>query len=385
MCAPRSPSPQGQRGFTLVEMMVGLLLAMLTTIIVAQVMVKAEGNRRATTSGADAQVNGALALFSLQRDIQSAGYGLAVNPSALGCTVNYAYNNTVGSFPLAPVVITQGASGAPDTIRVLSSAKGGFSVPVVTTAPHAVADNYATVKSAFGTGAADLVVAVPSTYGTGLQCALMQVAEDASYTVGDTIIPHVTGGPWNPSSSATRAAIMPTNGYASGSTMVNLGSMVNRIFRINNASLVYNELTATSGTETNASANGLSPERALFSEIVNLQALYGIDTDGDRLVDTYTDATPTTFTGWQQVMSVRLVVVARSANVEREVVTDTQPQWDLGSNATIVDTTATSVTCLNANSSNCVQLKVDGDANWQHHRYRVYDTVIPLRNLLWNS
>jgi type IV pilus assembly protein PilW len=376
-----------QRGFTLVEMMVGLLLAMLTTVIVAQVMVKAENNRRATTSGADAQVNGALALFSLQREIQSAGYGLAANASALGCTVNYSYSGVAGSFTLAPVVITQGASGAPDTVRVLSSAKGGFSVPVLLTAPHPQSGTpYFTVKSAFGTAPNDLIIAVPGTYGTGLQCAMLQVVEDTSYTVGNTIIPHAVPpspatSPWNAST-----AILPTAGYASGSTVVNLGSMVNRVFSVDASNnLVFQELTATSGTETGAATNGLSPARTVFSQIVNMQALYGLDTNGDKLVDTYTDVTPSTAVGWQQVMSVRLAIVARSANFEKNAVTAAQPQWDLGSSATITDSNATSVTCLNASSTSCLQLKVDGDSNWTHYRYRVYDTIIPLRNLLWNA
>jgi type IV pilus assembly protein PilW len=377
----RTITHPSQKGFTLIEMMVGLLLAMLTSIIVAQVMVKAEGNRRATTSGSDAQVNGALALFSLQRDIQSAGYGLAVNTAGLGCTVNYNYNGTGSSFTLAPVVITQGATGAPDTIRVLSSAKNGFSVPVLLTAAHAQAASYFTVKSAFGTAAGDLVVAVPSTYGTGIQCALLQVVESTSYTVGDTIIPHVNTGLWNSSTT-----IVPSTGYASGSTLVNLGSMVNRQFSIDaNHNLVYQELTATSGAESGAGTDGQSPTRTVFSQIVNMQALYGIDTNADGLVDTYTSVTPTSFTGWKQVMTIRLALVARSANYEKDVVTSTQPQWDLGSNSTISDLSAIAASCTNTSSTTCLVLKVNGDTDWQHYRYRVYDTIVPLRNLLWNS
>jgi type IV pilus assembly protein PilW len=28
---------------------------------------------------------------------------------------------------------------------------------------------------------------------------------------------------------------------------------------------------------------------------------------------------------------------------------------------------------------------VDPANNWRHYRYRVYETVIPLRNMLWGS
>ena len=125
MRAPLS-SPRATAGFTLVEVMVGMVLAMLTTVIVSQVLLRAEGQKRSATSGSDAQVNGNLALFTLQRELQNAGYGLAVNPSALGCPVNYRYKGssgaaaaTAGSFTLAPIVIAQGPSGTPDVLRVL--------------------------------------------------------------------------------------------------------------------------------------------------------------------------------------------------------------------------------------------------------------------------
>lgn len=368
-----TPMPR-QQGFTLVELMVGMLLAMLTTVIVAQVMVKAEGNRRATTSGSDAQVNGALALFSLQREVQGAGYGLAINPTALGCTVNYKYGSaTANSFTLAPVVITQGASGAPDTIKVLSSAKNGGSVPVILTAVHAQAASVFTVKASFGTSEGDLMVAVPAAYGTGNDCTLFQTVSDASFTLGDTIVPHVANTTWN-----TATAIYPSTGYPSGSTLVNLGAMVNRSYGIDaNSNLVYNELT---------SGGPSAQPLVLFSQIVNLQALYGVDSTGTTgTVDTYTNVTPTTYTDWKKVLSVRVALVARSGNFEKDVVTAAQPQWDLGSNATITDTPASAAcTAPLPTGHTCVTLKLNGDANWQHYRYRVYDTIIPLRNVLWN-
>lgn len=49
-----------------------------------QVFSAAEGQKRSTTGTGDAQSNGAMALYSLQRDIRQAGYGLnALN--VLGC------------------------------------------------------------------------------------------------------------------------------------------------------------------------------------------------------------------------------------------------------------------------------------------------------------
>jgi type IV pilus assembly protein PilW len=121
-------------------------------------------------------------------------------------------------------------------------------------------------------------------------------------------------------------------------------------------------------------------QQELYSGIVNLQALYGKDTDGDGVIDKYDKTSPTTNDGWRQVLAVRIAVVARSNQPERDEVTTTQPQWDLG-NVTVGDLTPSN--CYT--NSKCVPLKVDQASDWKNYRYKVYDTVIPLRNVLWNS
>jgi hypothetical protein len=68
----------------------------------------------------------------------------------------------------------------------------------------------------------------------------------------------------------------------------------------------------------------------LFPQIVNMQALYGKDTDGDGIVDTYDETTPTTPAGWRQVLTIRVAIVARSIKDEGSNVTTSQPLWDIG-------------------------------------------------------
>ncbi|MBK8385248.1 MAG: prepilin-type N-terminal cleavage/methylation domain-containing protein [Candidatus Accumulibacter sp.] len=74
------------RGFTLVEVMVAMVIGMIGIIIMMQVFASAEGQKRTTTGTGDAQSNGAMAIYTLQRDIREAGYGFnAMN--ALGCAL----------------------------------------------------------------------------------------------------------------------------------------------------------------------------------------------------------------------------------------------------------------------------------------------------------
>ena len=106
--------------------------------------------------------------------------------------------------------------------------------------------------------------------------------------------------------------------------------------------------------------------------------MYGKDTNADGSVDTWDNVTPATPAQWLQVLAVRVAVVARSAQYEKEEVTSTNPLWDVGTAIAIAGT----ATC---GTSKCLSLKVDSLTDWKHYRYKVFDTVIPLRNMLWNS
>ena len=113
---------RAQLGFTLVELMVGIVIGLLTTLAVTQVMVQSEGYKRTTTSGADAQINGALALATLQRAIMPAGYGFGALPVSLGCPLSANFNGAaIAGFPanLAPLVITQGGTSTTISVRVV--------------------------------------------------------------------------------------------------------------------------------------------------------------------------------------------------------------------------------------------------------------------------
>jgi type IV pilus assembly protein PilW len=60
--------------------------------------------------------------------------------------------------------------------------------------------------------------------------------------------------------------------------------------------------------------------------------------------------------------AARLVVVARSAQLEKDNVTTVAPTW-----------AGTGTTPIN----------LSNDANWQRYRYKVFETVAPLRNMAW--
>jgi type IV pilus assembly protein PilW len=371
---PFSPHAR-QGGFTLVELMVAVLLGLLTVLVISQVLVQSEARRRTISSGGDAQMNGALALYTLQRDIQMAGYGTAANPKSMGCKLRGQFGSSGTPFEtaLAPVVITNGLNGAPDALTVLQARPRSIAVPMEVKENHPQDGSAFIVDSALGVAVNDLMVAIPETvtdYATS-QCSLFQVTSNdtpATAKLSETRIPHTSAGsPWNQSS------VFPAGGFVNKSYLVNMGSLSLKTYAIN----ASHNLTLTEPSLT----SGVFATQDLFPQIVNMQALYGKDTDGDRIVDTYDETTPTTPAGWEQVKTIRVALVARSIKDEGSNVTTSQPLWDVGSDDTI--TGPTTIDCHG--TSKCITLTVNTLPNWQRFRYKVYDTVIPLRNVLWNS
>ena len=76
--------------------------------------------------------------------------------------------------------------------------------------------------------------------------------------------------------------------------------------------------------------------------------------------------------------SIRLAVVTRNSEYQPEEVTQSDLLWNVGNDAPVTGS-------KDCGDSKCIELKLDKLADWKHYRYRVYDTVIPLRNVLWNS
>lgn len=366
-----------QRGFTLIELMIGLLLGLLTVLVITQVMVTAEGKRRSVTMGSDAQTNGAMALYTLQRDIQMAGYGMTSSMDALGCTVKAQHNAFSSfSFMLAPVVITDGAGGAPDSIRVLRGRASNFSVPLPLSEVHLQTDNQFTVRSSFGTAPGNIMIAVPKLQGPGSWCSLFNATHDPAATVTTltpTQVPHVAGlgGEWNQNS------LMPAS-YAKDDYLLRMESLVLRDYSIN----VVNKANNLQVSEL-STATGNTASQDLYPQIVNLQAMYGkgaLDASGNVVMNSYDNATPMSNAEWQQVAAIRIAVVVRSNQYEKDRVTQSPPQWDIGLATPVNGSTVTA-----CGTSKCIALKIDHLADWEHYRYKVYETIVPLRNILWNS
>lgn len=355
--------------------MVGLAIGLLSALAIAQILWVSEGQKRTAMAGSDAQISGVLALSALRQNIQTAGYGFSSSPSSIGCPMDARFNHApVPQFPthLVPVVITVGVGanglpdGSPDTIRVLSSSKISFSVPVRVIAPgyNPSVPSFSTafpVMSVRGVAQGDLILAVTDATS---KCEIFQVTSaPGSVSQVDRSDDDTH---WN-------MVGYPDIAYGDGQLLVNLGALNDTTYSVGAlGTLQANNFAIVNATPSYTGAIDI------FANIVNLQAYYGKDTNGDGVVDTWDNITPTTHAGWLQVLAVRVAVVSRSEQYEKEAVTSSNPLWDVGANSTLSGAN----TC---GASKCIALRVDQLPNWQHYRYKVFDSIVALRNMIWTS
>lgn len=373
------PTPAARRhaehGVTLVEVMVGMVVGLFAVMFISQVLLTSESQKRTATGGSDAQVNGALALYTLQRDLQMAGYGIASSPNVIGCPLNARFNSatpTGFATTLAPVVITPEASrpsgSVGDSVRMLASSKDSFSVPTRVIPPgYAVGGNEFPVRASVGFSQGDL--ALVGTNGTS-PCWVFQVTG----APGARTLPRGNAtAAWNPSNT-------PDVAYGDGAVMMNLGTLVDNRYEIRNGT------TTLWASSFNVATPNARVDREIQPDIVNLRAFYGRDTSvpADGIIDVFDTTTPTSNDGWLRVLAVRVILVARSSTWEKDQVTPANPEWSVGTEPAVAGAT----TC-SSGTGECITIDVgagaSGDVEAKHHRYKVFDTVIPLRNMLWSS
>jgi type IV pilus assembly protein PilW len=364
------------RGFSLVEVLIAMVIALLGTIIIFQVFAVSEGIRRTSTSGGDAQQNGLLALFSIERDARMAGFGINFLPM-LGCTVQ-AHDEQSSrdfTFPFVAALIADGPSGTPDSITLAYGNSGSMVVPAKLTALSTSVGTVIKVDNRFGFKLGDLIMV--GEQGVTKNCTMRQVttlpdnpAEDVGNDAGtyknaqgnDTI------ARYNKVNGVGTAYNAWDNAALSGGRLFSLGATPSVLtYTIADSKLVLRNLTNSDNFITVADG------------IVQLQALYGKDTDGDGNVDLWEATMPVTptATDWSRVMALRIAVVARSDLAEKPTPPST----------TCNTTTATSAnmpkwTGINAGGTP-VAFDLSADPNWQCYRYRVFETTVPVRNNFW--
>ncbi len=379
--------------------MVGLVIGLLATLVVLQVFSIFEAQKRTTSGTADVQTSGNVALFTIKRDLEMAGYGLlpvATNPP-LSCT-SPVFDNATGPTPpmttLSPVTITDGGTGpgASDTITIrygTSNSGGGGSI--IGTAIGTAGANTASVNDNQSCHVGDIAIVINGT-GAG-QCTLAEVTALSAP-------PDYTG-------IALSTGIL--NGTSIGANLSCLGTWHEIQYGINpnyNPAVPANSLAFLQRQDTSfpTPASGNPGGAPIVADIVNIQAQYGISNAASsnqiiRWVNAKDQASwnaavdgPATGIDWgpsltdanrNLIKAVRIAVVARSGLLEKTQVT---------SACTSLTSDAPTGLCAWAGSSSetvplspAPAINMGNDPNWQYYRYRVFETIVPLRNVIWSK
>jgi len=112
--------PRRERGITLVDVVVGLVIALFTIIVVAQSFVVIQTIRRSASAAADAHGTAVFGLQALAVAAQNAGAGIAQAASAFdSCPVSADIATTLR--PVSLVITDGGRADRPDTLAVRRS------------------------------------------------------------------------------------------------------------------------------------------------------------------------------------------------------------------------------------------------------------------------
>ena len=362
-----------KKGFSLIEVIVGLAISMISMIVIMQVFAVFEGDKRTTTAGADAQNNGAIALYMIERDAKMAGWGMD-SSAYKGCVNTFSYcdgsaecGGAAGPLPemnFASLTLKDGGAGS-DTISIHYFADPGessFSLPMNTTiqktmpSPSAELD----VERVEGCEEGELLLVAQAG-----NCTLMQVTE-----VQDVVrrFQHNPGGSgfFNPPASYLHEHKWPA--YTSG-------AKVSCFKRAPNSALFSHNYSINPATRQLVRA-AAGVQESVASEIVDLQAQYGIAPEGgSQVVNEWLDARGAIWgkpdlVNAKRIKAIRVAIVSRSSQYER-------PKGG--------SCISTSVDALKKWPSWASFNTAGYGEDWQCYRYKVFETVIPLRNVLWGN
>ena len=394
-----------RHGFSIVELMVSIVIGMLAITFATRLVIGGEKAKDAAVGGSDAMQNGMLALYSLSNDAADAGWGLN-DPMLAGCNTEFsdsrgfrmavAQRGGLDITPLAPVVI-ESRGAAPDLVTFYSGTSQTGIGSVKLAANYAPGESSIAVDSRnpYDFNVGDVLVVAPLA-AAGARCTLMQMSGAGSGASSNRLT-MATGGQFRFNPQAGLGLPYEVNlAY-----LYNLGSADRLHFHTWSVRAGVLLLRATDMPGSKADGASVS------DNIVSLKAQYGFD---NRTVPNYNPNTPgnsswgeTTATGmrigtwsatmidadgdglvggagdYQRVGAVRLAVVARSKTTERP-----------GANGACTATTVLPTVFAQAAPASVaaapiqVDVAVTGDpVDWKCYRYRVFETIVPIRNAQW--
>lgn len=380
--------PRGA-GFSLVELMVSIVIGMLALVFATRMVANAEVSKQSAMGSSDSMQNGMLGLFSIEKDLSQAGWGLndrlingcdTVFHDANGYELLGTTRNSVAVTPLTAAVI-QSNGANPDVIAIYSgSAMSNTGMLRVSTALASSVGTIDVDRNPYGfngtddvAAGGDVILVAPDDRSVS-KCALAQVSHaDAPSTPGSqNKIVIASGG---------------ANRYNAGTIGVAFRSLEARVFNLGPAAqLSFHTWSLDRGflrlRATNL-AGASAASATVIDNVVSLKAQYGLDRSAS-----FAPGQSLTVTEWsntvgdadndgaekpddyERVAAIRVAVVARSRTPEKP------------NSSGVCSATPSLPTVFGGAIS--VNVAVTGDTvDWKCYRYRSFETIVPIRNSGW--
>lgn len=303
-------SMQRQRGLSLVEVMVAVTLSLILTIGVLQIFQSTKTTYRVQEGLSRLQETGRFAISFLAKDIRMAGYSGCGNMQNV--SVNVMANNPPPFTGGADSVVgfengvgwTQPA-GTPtrvpgtDVIRIQRASESDLRLTGNTDPTNG---NIQIGSNPFGFQAEDVLIIT--------DCQSADVFRATTVSGGSTItISHA-----NSNNGGTAPKL--SKDYNDDATVM---AFISNTYYIGTNPAGNPALYLISLDSTQASGIRTA---ALLDDVADMQIVYGVDNNGDRMIDAYQNATAVA--DWATVMSARLAVLTQSPeNVQPDAVSVT--------------------------------------------------------------
>lgn len=343
--ARRAPLRNAQRGLSIVELMVGLVVAMLVSIAAAGSAMMFTASQRQGMGVGGSGIGAATALAALKNDAAQAGLGFFGDSNYLCSTLALSTGPTLHSDgdTFTPVRITTGEDG--DTIDIVygNRVESGANVLLASASDG----SSAALQSLMPAAAGQAVLLAPATSGT--PCLVRTVtAVTASTDTTPQLLTFAADGTHN------QGAFTTTPTFAERDRITLIGALSWNRYRRDGDTLVLDRpLTGDSAV--------------LTRNVIALRAQYGVAAVGGTTLEQWVDAdngfAVLDATTLPRVRAVRMGVVTRSPQRER-------PNADGQCDASL-------------DKPQLFGTEVEpGVEDWQCWRYRVATVVVPMRNLV---
>jgi type IV pilus assembly protein PilW len=395
-------------GFSLIELMVGMFIGLIGIVVIFQAFAAFEGQKRTSTAGADAQETGLMALQTIERDARMAGIGLLYKAQPL-CTRLSIYNatGTPVTYPFLPVVITDGGDVASDTLIVnYSTSPYSMSPAMLMETLDKSWSGSIKIKNDGNGGrisVKDLVLLGQFDLPTGVakDCTLLTVTKvtgNSDKTQPITLdaatgtTPNINPGASTKLSYAQEAtAVMKVGDLDDALSTIDRTLIIDRFLRNADGTLSVDNLVDSSNVPT-----------VIANNVVAVQAQYGVATSPNGPITAWVNANnknadkidwanPTSEQA-ALIKAVRIAIVTRSAALEKPEDTNKDgviDALDAPTQACVDSSTAKLFDgpCIWSTRDDNIGFKLDlsGTTNWNWFRYRSYESVIPLRNVIWGN